>query len=210
MLFEQRTRPHDLRSMLTGRIPVFPRGDSCPDLDGEAIFAVGGPRSGSQEDSHSPSPTSKQRTMLSVVAGVVSDINQVDSSPTNLTDVGGKLFFVTQDSSPGTESLWATDGTAQGAVELASIDEPSYGLPSNSPPFVSRERHGLLHEHRLERRPGSVQDRRNNRRHQLRSPRFPTSATTWRPPAERSFSPRTAPPVSSSGHPTARQAGRPR
>ena len=81
----------------------------------------------------------EQRTMMSVTTGLVSDINQLDSNPTNLTESGGKLFFVTQDSSQGTESLWATDGTAQGSVQLASIGESSYGLPSNSPPFVSQD-----------------------------------------------------------------------
>ncbi len=75
--------------------------------------------------------------MMSVTTGSVSDINQLDSNPTNLTASGGKLFFVTQDSSQGTESLWATDGTAQGAVQLASFGESANILPSNSTPFVS-------------------------------------------------------------------------
>jgi ELWxxDGT repeat protein len=75
--------------------------------------------------------------MMSVTAGLVSDINQLDSNPTNLTASGGKLFFVTQDSSQGTESLWATDGTAQGAVQLGSFGESGNNLSSNSTPFVS-------------------------------------------------------------------------
>ena len=79
----------------------------------------------------------EERTMLSGVGGLVSDINQIDSTPTNLTDVNGKLFFVTQDGAQGTASLWATDGTTQGAVKLSSIGDDSYGLPSGSQPFVS-------------------------------------------------------------------------
>ena len=77
------------------------------------------------------------RTMLSVVGGLVADINQLDANPTNLTNVNGKLFFVTQDGSQGTVSLWETDGTHQGAVELASIAESGYGLPSDPASFVS-------------------------------------------------------------------------
>ena len=79
----------------------------------------------------------EQRTMMSVTTGLVADINQVDSTPTNLTEENGKLFFVTQDSAQGTASLWATDGTAQGAVKLASVAGTDYGSPSNSEPFVS-------------------------------------------------------------------------
>ena len=80
----------------------------------------------------------EQRTMMSVTTGLVSDINQLDSNPTNLTESGGKLFFVTQDSLQGTESLWATSGTAQGAVQLGSISEAGNNLPSNSTPFVAQ------------------------------------------------------------------------
>jgi ELWxxDGT repeat protein len=76
------------------------------------------------------------RTMLSVAAGVVSDSIQVAAGVTNLTDVNGKLFFVTQDSTAGTGSLWATDGTAQGAVDLANINATSDGLWGPAP-FVT-------------------------------------------------------------------------
>ena len=55
--------------------------------------------------------------MLSAVVGLVSDINQVDTSPTDLTEVNGKLFFVTSDSAAGTQSIWASDGTTQGTVQ---------------------------------------------------------------------------------------------
>ena len=85
----------------------------------------------------------EQRTMLSVTTGLVSDINQLDANPTNMTDVNGKLYYTTQDSSQGTASLWTTDGTAQGSVELATIEDSSYGLPGNSPPFVSQN--GLVY-----------------------------------------------------------------
>jgi ELWxxDGT repeat protein len=75
--------------------------------------------------------------MLSAVGGLVSDINQLDSTPTDLTAVNGKLFFVTQDSTQGTDSLWATDGTATGAVRLSSIGSSDYGPPASPPTFVS-------------------------------------------------------------------------
>lgn len=76
------------------------------------------------------------RAMLSVVAGVVSQTNQVASGLTNLTDVDGKLFFITQGSTPGTGSLWETDGTRAGAVELATIAGPDVGIPNSPAPFV--------------------------------------------------------------------------
>ena len=75
--------------------------------------------------------------MMSVTAGLVSDINQLDSNPTNLTASGGKLFYLTHDSSHGTESLWATDGTAQGSVDLGTIDQTSYAPAAFSQPIIS-------------------------------------------------------------------------
>ena len=82
----------------------------------------------------------EERTMLSLVTGVVPTINQVGGSPTttNLTAVGDKLFFITPSSSPGTETLWASGGGTSGAVALASIASPNAGPPSNSPPFVAQ------------------------------------------------------------------------
>ncbi|MGP0063713.1 MAG: ELWxxDGT repeat protein [Isosphaeraceae bacterium] len=71
--------------------------------------------------------------MLSAVVGLVSDINQVDTSPTDLTEVNGKLFFVTTDSAAGTQSLWATDGTTQGTAELSSIGQITSSSPSSPP-----------------------------------------------------------------------------
>ena len=81
----------------------------------------------------------EERTMLSLVTGVVSDVNQVAGSPTptNLTAVGNKLFFTTPNSPSSTATLWESSGGSSGAVALSSIDEPNGGLPSNSPPFVA-------------------------------------------------------------------------
>jgi ELWxxDGT repeat protein len=76
------------------------------------------------------------RSMLSVAAGLVADINQLDTSPTDLTAVNGKLFFVTDNNAASTESLWVTGGKAQGAVKLAAIDDTNGNLPSNSPPYA--------------------------------------------------------------------------
>ena len=122
--------------MLTGRIPVFPRGGSCLDPRGEGIFVPDGPRRRPMGFAFTVSDL-EPRTMLSVVTGVVSDINHTPAGVTNLTGSGGKLFFVTQDSTPGTASLWANGGTSQGSVELSTIESSSYGLPTNSPPFVA-------------------------------------------------------------------------
>ena len=60
----------------------------------------------------------EERTMLSAVVGLVSDINQVATSPTGLTDVNGKVFFLTSDGAASTQSLWASDGTAVGTKEI--------------------------------------------------------------------------------------------
>ena len=80
--------------------------------------------------------------MLSAVVGLVSDINQVDTSPTDLTEVNGKLFFMTSDSTTGTQSIWATDGTPQGTVKLLNIGQPASSSHrgfscSSQPPFVA-------------------------------------------------------------------------
>ncbi len=65
--------------------------------------------------------------MLSGAAvSMVKDINQIDSSPTDLTTLDGKLFFVTTDADSGTEAFWASDGTSSGTVELMSGKEFTY------------------------------------------------------------------------------------
>src|SRR5262249_14524872 len=79
----------------------------------------------------------EERTMLSLVTGVVADINQQGGNPTSLTDGDGKLFSLTQGSNHSTASLWEPSRAAHGAVDLASFEEPNSGLPSNIPPFVS-------------------------------------------------------------------------
>jgi ELWxxDGT repeat protein len=75
--------------------------------------------------------------MLSLVTGVVADINHQGGNPTSLTDVDGKLFFLTPGSDHTTASLWETSPGSHGAVDLASLEEPNSGLPSNTPPFAS-------------------------------------------------------------------------
>ncbi|MFI5456862.1 MAG: ELWxxDGT repeat protein [Isosphaerales bacterium] len=57
---------------------------------------------------------------------LVKDINQIDSSPVGLTNVDGKLFFLTTDRTAGTASVWASDGTTSGTVELMSRNVSTY------------------------------------------------------------------------------------
>jgi len=57
---------------------------------------------------------------------LVKDINQNDASPTGLTSVDGKLFFLTKDPASGTESFWASDGTTSGTVKLMSSNVFTY------------------------------------------------------------------------------------
>jgi len=77
---------------------------------------------------------------------LVKEINQVDASPVGLTNVDGKLFFLTTDKASGTESVWASDGTTSGTVELMSSNvstyAPGYGQSTYSSvpsgyPFVA-------------------------------------------------------------------------
>ena len=61
------------------------------------------------------------RTLLSTnPVNIVKDINPIDISPLDLTVAGGKLFFLTEDQVSHQESLWATDGTSAGTIELAT------------------------------------------------------------------------------------------
>ncbi len=68
--------------------------------------------------------TLEERTLLSGVdVGMVKDINQIDASPIDLTVLDGKLFFLTKDEAADTESLWASDGTTAGTVELMTSEQ---------------------------------------------------------------------------------------
>src|SRR5262249_34402988 len=66
----------------------------------------------------------EDRCLLS--ATLVADINpfSVGSSPTNLTDVNGTLFFMATDGS-GRE-LWKSDGTAAGTVLVKAFGSNAY------------------------------------------------------------------------------------
>jgi ELWxxDGT repeat protein len=76
-------------------------------------------------------PTLEERTLLSTVeVGLVKDINQIDASPTDLTELNGELYFLTKDQGASTESLWVSDGTTSGTVELMTSEQfgsSSYG-----------------------------------------------------------------------------------
>ena len=112
------------------------------------------------------------RTMLSVVAGLVSDINQLATNPTNLTESAASCSSSPRTASQGTESLWATDGTSQGSVELARSTNPATACPSNSPPFVSQD--GMVYFMSTDSSgdQGLFKIRRNGRRHRAGRPAY--------------------------------------
>ncbi len=66
------------------------------------------------------------------VAEMVKDIcttGSPDSSPSNLTNVNGTLFFMATDAKHGTE-LWKSDGTAEGTVLVKDINVGGSSSPS--------------------------------------------------------------------------------
>ena len=67
----------------------------------------------------------EERTIMSLVSGVVSHNNQ-GSSPSILGVVNGALYFSANDGIDGTQ-LWKTDGTAAGTAmvtDLPQTDSP--------------------------------------------------------------------------------------
>jgi ELWxxDGT repeat protein len=72
----------------------------------------------------------EERCLLSgLTASLVKDINLIDASPSHLTALNGKLYFLTSSQAAGKESLWASDGTTSGTVELMSSS--SFGYEKN-------------------------------------------------------------------------------
>ncbi len=73
------------------------------------------------------------------------DPGATGSSPQNLTNVNGTLFFEADDGTHGFE-LWKSDGTAGGTVMVKDIDPgASQLLPLRSD---ERQRRVLFHRHR--------------------------------------------------------------
>ena len=112
----------------------------------------------------------EQRTMMSVTTGLVSDINQLDSNPTNLTDIGRQAFL----RHPG---QLARHGVALGDRWNGAGGRPArkHRRIRQQPPLEFHAvrlagRYGLLHGHGPERQSGPVQDRRNGRRHSFGLP----------------------------------------
>ncbi|MBN2473527.1 MAG: tandem-95 repeat protein [Pirellulales bacterium] len=68
------------------------------------------------------------------------------SRPTNLTDVGGALFFTAEDADNGRE-LWTSDGTEGGTVMVKDINTDSdyYDNPLGSDPTALTEFDGMLY-----------------------------------------------------------------
>ena len=78
----------------------------------------------------------EERTMLSLVSGVVADINQQvangqtgSADPSNLTVLNGTLYFSANDGIHGTQ-LWKSDGTAAGTTMVTDLETiiPGYRL----------------------------------------------------------------------------------
>ena len=66
------------------------------------------------------------------------------SSPQDLTNVGGTLFFTAEDEAIGRE-LWTSDGTASGTVMVKDIDPDSfYDYPYSSNPSSLTDVDGTL------------------------------------------------------------------
>ena len=79
----------------------------------------------------------EERTMLSLVSGVVADINQQvangqagSADPSNLMVLNGTLYFNANDGIHGTQ-VWKSDGTAAGTAMLT--DFPQNGVPGGGP-----------------------------------------------------------------------------
>ena len=79
----------------------------------------------------------EERTMLSLVSGVVADINQQvangqtgSADLSNLTVLNGTLYFNANDGIHGPQ-LWKSDGTAAGTAMLT--DFPQNGVPGGGP-----------------------------------------------------------------------------
>ncbi len=67
-------------------------------------------------------------TLLSTAsAALVADIipGSVGSNPIDLTNVGNRLFFLASDGLQTYDTLWTSDGTAAGTIELSTNLEPS-------------------------------------------------------------------------------------
>jgi ELWxxDGT repeat protein len=82
----------------------------------------------------------EERTMLSLVSGVVADINQQvangqpgSADPSNLTVLNGALYFFANDGIDGTQ-LWKSDGTAAGTTMVTDLEQinPAYAPLSGS------------------------------------------------------------------------------
>jgi ELWxxDGT repeat protein/VCBS repeat-containing protein len=65
------------------------------------------------------------------------------SNPTQLTNVGGKLFFTARDGVSGVE-LWTSDGTAAGTTMVKNIFADSGATPSSSSPTQLTNYNGQL------------------------------------------------------------------
>ena len=85
----------------------------------------------------------EERTMLSLVSGVVADINQqVANSQTggaitnSLTVLNGTMYFNANDGIHGTQ-LWKSDGTAAGTTMVTD-------LPQNGPPHGGPSTYGVV------------------------------------------------------------------
>src|SRR5262249_21917091 len=60
-------------------------------------------------------PNLEDRTLLSLQAGLVSDINRLPTSPLGLTNANGQLFFLTENQQQSsTGALWTSKGTGSG------------------------------------------------------------------------------------------------
>ena len=121
----------------TWQVPFFPRGDSCPDLDCEGLVEVRALRRRKPTRFAFTLSDLEERTMLSLVSGVVADINQqvangqADSSdPSSLTVLNGTLYFSANDGIHGTQ-LWKSDGTAAGTTMVT--DFPQNGMLEGGP-----------------------------------------------------------------------------
>jgi ELWxxDGT repeat protein len=72
----------------------------------------------------------EQRCLFSGLnVGLVRDINLIDTSPSNVTDANGKLYFLTSDQAAGQDSFWVSDGTTSGTISLGIFDsflDPPY------------------------------------------------------------------------------------